>query len=309
MPHDEHRVTVMAPAEIVFDLISDVRRWPYTLTPTIHAEQLERTGGTERIRLWALANGEVKTWTSLREIDATGKRVSFRQEVTQAPAAEMRGEWILEPNGPRETSVLLTHDYRAIDDDPEREQWIRLAVDRNSVAELDRIKVAAERRKLDELTLSFEDSLRIGGSAGDVYEFLYQAKAWPERLPHVARLELEEDVPGVQRMEMDTRGADGSVHTTKSIRICFDGERIVYKQTEVPALMSAHTGEWQLEPDGDGVLATSRHTVVIEPAAVPKVFGEGATLRKAREFVQQALSKNSCTTLAHAKAFAEARRG
>ncbi|GLX05379.1 aromatase/cyclase [Microbispora sp. NBRC 16548] len=306
--HDEHAITVPAPAEVVYEVIADVTRWPFTFTPTVHAERLEQTGDEELIRLWALANDEVKTWTSRRVLDRAGRRVRFRQEVSQPPVAAMGGEWVLEPVSEDETRVLLKHDFQALDDDPAGVDWIKKAVDRNSLSELDRLKHAAEAAgELAELTVSFDDSIRIDGGIDDVYEFLYEAREWPRRLPHVARLDLAEDTPGIQVMEMDTTAANGSVHTTKSVRVCFPNSRIVYKQTEVPALMSAHVGEWSLRAVGGAVTATSRHTVMIRRDAVTAVLGEGATVRKARDFVRQALGKNSMTTLEHAKAFAESR--
>ena len=103
---------------------------------------------------------------------------------------------------------------------------------------------------------------------------------------------------------------DGSVHTTRSIRVAFGRNRIVYKQTEVPALMTAHTGEWNIKPSGDGagVDVSSRHSVTIRPEAIVRILGEGADVPAAREFVQRALSTNSTTTMKLAKAHAEALR-
>ncbi|MFF4743732.1 MULTISPECIES: aromatase/cyclase [unclassified Streptomyces] len=304
-----HSVTVKAPAEAVFALIADVERWPYVFPPTVHAERLELTGSDERIRLWALANGEVKTWTSRRNLDRDRLSVRFRQEITQPPVAAMGGEWVLEPRSERETLVVLHHDYRAVGDDPEGLRWIRQAVDRNSRAELDRLRGAAELDGgIEELTLSFDDSVRIRGAIGDVYAFLADAARWPERLPHVARLELREDVAGIQEMEMDTRTADGTTHTTRSVRVCFPEHRIVYKQTVVPAAMAGHTGEWLLREQPDGtVLATSRHVVLVDRAGVAKVLGDQATVDEAKTIIRTALGKNSRTTLEHARTYAEER--
>lgn len=108
---------------------------------------------------------------------------------------------------------------------------------------------------------------------------------------------------------MDTRTADGSMHTTESVRVCLrDEDRIVYKQTLTPALLRAHTGEWRITraPEG-GVDVTSRHSVIIRAEAVANVLGEKATVADARSFVRQALSRNSGMTLACAKEFAEGR--
>jgi aromatase len=130
---------------------------------------------------------------------------------------------------------------------------------------------------------------------------------WPERVAHVDRLDLTEDEPGVQVMAMDTRTADGSVHTTESVRVCFpDDLRIVYKQTATPALMAAHTGRWTIVPaEGGGVTATSQHGVVLREEPIQKILGEDADTARARTYVREALGRNSTATLKLAKQFAE----
>ncbi|SEF65270.1 aromatase [Thermomonospora echinospora] len=300
----EHQITIEAAAGDVFALVADVTRWPRIFPPTVYADYAERGESEERIRLWATANGEVKSWTSRRHLDRDRLRVAFRQEVSQPPVAAMGGEWLIEPLSPGRTRVRLLHDFRAVGDDPEKVAWIRRAVDRNSDAELAALRSAAEHED-PELVLSFDDTVHVTGAAEDVYDFIYDAGRWAERLPHVARIALTEDTPNVQTLEMDTRTADGSTHTTTSVRICFPHGTIVYKQLQTPALMSAHTGRWRIEEDADGVVVTSAHTVVIRPEAIPSVLGEGATVADARTFVRGALGRNSTATMNHAKAYAE----
>ncbi|PSL52682.1 aromatase [Saccharothrix carnea] len=303
----EHEIKVHAPAEEVYRLIAEVANWPQLFPPSVHVEHLERGDAHERIRIWATANGEAKTWTSRRELDPAALRVDFRQEVSQAPVASMGGAWLVEPLSGDECRVRLLHDYRAVDDDPERLAWIDQAVDRNSTSELAAMKANAELASAGLLT-TFDDTVRIEGSAEDAYDFINEAALWQERLPHVARVSLQEDTPGLQVLEMDTRTKDGSVHTTKSVRVCLPHRRIVYKQVVLPALMTLHTGHWLFEPDGDGVVVTSRHTVAINEANIAKVLGEDADLDRARAFVRTALSTNSLATLGHAKDYAESRR-
>ncbi|GIJ60418.1 aromatase/cyclase [Virgisporangium aurantiacum] len=304
--HTGHEVTIEAPADVVYDIVADVGRWPYAFPPTLHAERVELVGRDERIRIWALANGEVKSWHSRRVLDPDRRRVSFRQEVPAAPVAAMSGEWILRPLDGDRTHVTLTHDYRAVDDDPAGLDWIDRAVDRNSTSELAALARAATAPAGQ--ALDFTDSVEVKGSVADVYEFLYRADAWPERLPHVARVALTEETPGVQTLEMDTGSPDGSTHTTRSVRICWPAGRIVYKQTELPALLGVHTGEWRLTGGPEVVVASSRHVVRIDPTAVPAVLGPDATVDEAAAKVRAALSTNSLTTLRAAKAYAEERR-
>lgn len=308
----EHRITVRAPAEQVYELIADVTAWPRVFPPTVHVERLESAdedGGTERITIWATANDTVRSWTSRRELDRAALRIAFRQEVSQPPVAEMGGLWEIESLPGGETLVRLHHDYRAVGGDPDGAEWIARAVDRNSEAELAALKRVAEREAAQErLLLVFADSVEVAGSAADVFDFVDQAQHWAERLPHVARVRLEEDTPGLQVLEMDTRARDGSTHTTKSYRVTFPHHRIAYKQVTLPALMTLHTGCWTFTEDGSGVAATSQHTVVLNTAGIPKILGADATVADAREYVQGALSTNSRATLEHARNYAEKRR-
>jgi aromatase len=305
----EHEIKVQASAEVVYQLIAEVANWPQIFPPSVHVEYLERNGSQERIQIWATANGEVKTWISRRELNPATRRVEFRQERSTPPVAAMGGTWIIEPISDGESHVLLRHDYRAQDDDPAKLAWIDQAVDRNSQSELAALKTNVELASSSaQLLLTFADSVRIDGSVKDVYGFINEAQRWSERLPHVARVSLQEDTPGLQLLEMDTRTKNGSVHTTKSVRVTFPHERIAYKQIQVPALMTLHNGLWTFEETGGGVTASSRHTVAINEANIASVLGADAGVEEARTFVRDALSTNSLATLRHARDYAEGRR-
>jgi aromatase len=106
---------------------------------------------------------------------------------------------------------------------------------------------------------------------------------------------------------MDTAAKDGSEHTTTSVRVCFPDHTIVYKQTQLPALMSLHTGRWTLSSEDTDVVATSRHTVAVAQGNIARVLGPDAGLEEAREYIRKALSANSMATLGHAKEYAERR--
>ena len=300
----EHGVEIDAPAERVYGYIADAAHWPRMFPPSVHVERLEGDDRHELIQIWATANGAARTWRSRRDLDPAARRVRFRQVVSPPPVAAMGGTWIVEPLGADRCRVRLLHDYRAVDDDPEGLAWIERAVDRNSTAELAALKASAERDG-SPLLLSFADAVRVAGRAEDVYDFLDRADLWERRLPHVARVALTEDPPGLQVLEMDTRTAQGTQHTTRSVRVCRPHRRIVYKQTVLPALLSLHTGEWSIEPDGDGLVVTSRHTVVIREEAIAEVLGADADVPRARGFLREALGGNSRATLELAREHAE----
>src|ERR1700678_1247064 len=170
----EHEVTVSAPATAIYGLIADVGNWPRMFPPTVYADYVERSETDERMRIWATANGDVKNGTSRR------------------------------PLAPAPARVRLLHAHRGVGDDPAGLAWIEQAVDHNSPSELAALKASAEILvgAENELLASFEDSVRITGSAKDVYDFINEADRWQERLPHVSRVSLREDTPGLQLLEM-----------------------------------------------------------------------------------------------------------
>jgi aromatase len=306
----QHTVTVGAPADAVYGLIADAANWPRVFPPSVHVEQTPLGGGEETIRIWATANDEVKSWTSRRRLDPAARTVAFRQEVSQPPVASMGGTWTVRPLSRTACDVVLDHDFTAVGDTAENLAWIGQAVDRNSGPELERLRATAElAARMPELSITFDDEVTIQGSAVDVHNFIWRAEAWEERLPHVKRVVLTEPGEGVQTLEMDTLAKDGSRHTTKSARVSFPPGRIVYKQLQVPALLTVHTGEWILRDTPAGLSATSRHTVVVNPDTVTAVLGADATVADARDFVRAALGANSLATLGHAKRYAEERAG
>ncbi|KFF97884.1 cyclase [Streptomyces scabiei] len=300
-----HTINVAAEPKAVYELIAAAQDWPHIFPPTVHVERLDGDDRSERLRIWAFAHGEVRAWTSRRQLDPSALRVTFRQEVSSAPVASMGGEWIVEGT-PGGSSVVLLHDFAVVGDDPVAREWVERAVDTNSGSELAALKTAAESLAAEpRALLSFADHVDISGSQHEVYDFLWRADLWEERLPHVSRLVLTEPGDDLQTVEMDTRATDGSVHTTKSVRVGFAPKQLVYKQIQVPPLMAAHTGRWTIEPTEHGVRATSHHTVVLHPERVREVLGPEATLETARDLVRNALGTNSTATLALAREAAE----
>jgi aromatase len=301
----EHEIIVNAPARRVYELIADIEQWPQVFGPTVHAEYIEKGEQAERIRIWATAVGTARSWTSRRDRDPDRMTIAFRQEQSQHPVAGMGGMWMVQPLAEDSCRVRLLHDYTAASAEPADLEWIDQAVDRNSTAELAALKSEAEPGGPGQL-LTFDDAVDVGGSAEDVYDFLNAAQLWEQRLPHVARVSLDEQTPGLQVLEMDTRTKDGSVHTTRSVRVCQPYHRIVYKQIVLPALMTLHTGQWLIAEHGDGGLTvTSRHTVRVNSSRIADVLGAGADLSSAQAFVRGALSTNSLATLRQAKSYAE----
>ncbi len=287
-------VTASAPAGVLYGLIADASHWPLFFQPCLHVEQLDFDGSHERLRMWAAAGDEIASWVSSRRLDVGRHRVEFRQDVTAAPVESMRGVWTVTSLGDR-CRVSLEHAFTVTGDDPEDVARLERITHANSRAQLDRLAWLAERwDRLDALVLSFEDTVRLKAPPELVFDFLYRAGDWPDRLPHVHSMRLTEDSPGVQVMAMGSATGDGTAHDTESVRMCFPGAgRIVYKQTRTAPLMAAHTGEWSVEPDASGLDVTARHTVLLREDAVERVLGPAATVEDARRHLREELGRAS----------------
>ncbi|MFJ6915984.1 SRPBCC family protein [Streptomyces sp. NPDC101133] len=310
----EHTLTVDAPPHDLYALVADVGRWPAVFEPCVHVHHLERGEHAERFELWAQVGGGVSHWTSRRELDPRALRVTFAQEVSQAPIASMRGEWrFVERPGGR-TQVVLLHWFTAVEEDAGAVRWISEALDRNSAAELTALgAVASGGCPVGEVLFSFTDIQRIPGPARAAYAFVHRADRWAELLPHVAGVELTETPDGVQDLRMETVTADGAKHSTASTRVCRDGAWIAYKQRVLPRLLLGHSGLWTFTDEADaagaggGSVATATHTVRLDPGAVESVLGTGRTLADARAYLRDVLGRNSTATLSHAARYAAAR--
>src|SRR5689334_5050275 len=78
-PELTHRIRVSAPAEAAYRIVADVSLWPLYFPPTVRAERISGDGAAERIRLWAVANGELRSWESRRRLYPAARRVEFEQ--------------------------------------------------------------------------------------------------------------------------------------------------------------------------------------------------------------------------------------
>jgi aromatase len=302
-----HTRVVAAPATDVYALVADVTRWPVIFEPSVAVQHLHRGPDEERFRLWATVNGAVANWTSRRVLDPAQRRISFEQERSHPPIASMGGQWMFDETGTGATTITLDHHFSVLPGTDAEE--VSRAVDRNSETELAALgRIAELGHPVDEVVHTFSDTVTLDATAADLYDFVHRSDRWPEHVPHVGRVDLTEDADGVQLMEMDTVTAGDHTHTTKSVRICFPGDRIVYKQLLPPAILFGHSGSWEFADGPHGVEITARHTVAIDPAAARRTLGPDTDLAQARAYLEEALGTNSRNTLLCAVRYAAARR-
>jgi aromatase len=299
--HVEHRVVVEADASAVYGLVADVSQWPVIFDPTVHTRVLERSADGDRFEIWATVNGEVRNWASRRIFDPVDRRIEFGQERSAPPVGYMGGSWRFVPLTKGRTEVVLSHDYSPVPGQPGAADLIARILEHNSVAELEALRViAALGVEIDSVLFTFKDTVELTGAASEAGDFIWAADLWPERLPHVVAMNLVGLGNEVQDMTMDTRAPDGSVHTTRSIRVRLADQSIAYKQISTPRPLLGHSGVWEFVTGPAGATMCARHTVLIDPSAVADLFGPEVGIVEAASRVRAALGGNSRTTMEHA---------
>ncbi|MEU7601294.1 SRPBCC family protein [Streptomyces sp. NPDC041003] len=296
----ERTAWVAAPAGVVYGLLADAVRWPLLLPWHAHVERMDFDGVREQLRLWDVRDDRVRSFHVRRVLDPHTRTVAFEQEDTARPGVSTTGLWTVEALGETESQLTLRQDRTleglpAAETGHSRQEW-----QAEPAEQLAHVKAVAERwERLDQLLLSFEDSLHVDGPAELVYDFLYRIGDWPQRVPHVESVAVIEDVPGVQLATVDSCAAPGGrTLTTRSVRLCFpSAARIVHKELTPSPLIAAHSGEWSLVPDGGGVRAVCARQVMLREEAVEEVLGAGTDLVEARRYVRTWLGRAGGETL------------
>lgn len=310
-----HHAEVAAPAGVVYGVIADAALWPLCLPRHVHVEQLDFGASRDRLQMWVVADGAVRSWTTRRSLDTARRRVDFRWEVPAAPLTSMGGGWRVDRIAADRTRLTLSHDFTLDTDAADEVARVERAVAETGAATLAGLAAFAEQwERLDDLLLSFEDSVRVAGPAELAYDYLYRLDDWADAHPDVSRMSLREDRPGVQFLSVDVRGDDGTSFTRESVRIGFPhAGRIVHKQTgctDGHPLSAAHVGEWSVEPDETGVTVVGQHRVFLDQDCVRRRFGEGEEAAgAARQRVRERLGRYSTVTLDLARTRAESALG
>ncbi|WP_416971112.1 aromatase/cyclase [Streptomyces sp. 4F14] len=300
--HARHEIETETSPSAVYELITDVSLWPVIFRPTVHTQVLERTEHGDRFEIWAtVSSGEVNGWRSRRTFDAAGRRVTFRQDHDNPLFGLMGGGWSCLPLPGGRAKVVLEHRFVPPPDQADARERIARTLDANGAAELEALRtVSALPGGIDRWRVTFTESIGLSGPAQAAREFIWDAGRWPERLPHVDGLDLVEQAGGAQDMTMHTRAPDGTVHTTRSIRLPLSDGSIVYKQTRPPRALLGHSGRWDFHTGPSGGTITSTHTFLLDPAGVAEVYGPDVPAEEAAHRVRVALMANSRVTMEHA---------
>jgi aromatase len=315
----KHQIEIDAPVKLAFELIRYVECWPAIFPPCKAARVLEEDGGRQLIEISALANGQLMSWHSEREVHPEVRHISFRQ-VRPSPLLErMEGDWHFHALSSG-TLAVLEHRFavkprphglvEGVSTEQEAHDFMVRSTDQNSQHELQALKQFLEAKerattKPPPPRAEFEESLTISAPPERVYELLQLAVEWPRLLPHCRAVDMRYDDGRNQEfvMTVDVRGSDERIRT---IRRCnTHGQNITYFQPEPPPVLRVHTGEWRVEPVPGGARVVSWHAVELAPEKAKELWGDIGTAEALRR-VANAINANSLGTMQAIKARVEA---
>ncbi|WP_052412428.1 aromatase/cyclase [Streptomyces mutabilis] len=303
-----HEVTVAAPAEAVHRLLADLDNWPWIFQPFVHVELLGTDGDFERIGMWTTTGDEVVHWVALRRVDDAGLRIDFRPESPAAPLETMRRTWVVEPLSERKCTVRLLHHYTLTGDDPAAREATARVIDTVAEGETAAVRAAAEMSSdAAELLLTVTDAVDIAAPEEAVYRTLYDVRAWPGILSHVARATPLQDADGLQLVEIDTVETSGGLLAMRTARVGRPPHTLAYKQLVLPPVGRSHHVRWHLAPAPGGTRVTSEQTVVIDREGIEGMLGRGKSTADATAFVRRELSAKARLLLDGVKEHLETR--
>jgi ribosome-associated toxin RatA of RatAB toxin-antitoxin module len=299
----EHDVLVAAPAAEVFALLDSLTDWPLLMSRIVHVEPLAQDGPARLAHFWAL---------SARGIDDAVCRVmpgpdpaelSMALVATRPPASALNLRWRAEPDGAEHSKVTLTQEFEAIADDPDAVRLLRRLLGALAESDLSSLRLAAAiHAAYPACRFSFGNRVPLDrdASADAAFDFLSRPEKWPSHLPGVVLVSVNEERPGVQRLEMTIEEPDGSMREERAARLCFPQRHtIVQKDLRPRAPLFSHTAVYSVTRamDGEAGSVACRHTMVLDPLAVAPAFGPDATFAHAAEAVRRTVSVESLLTL------------
>lgn len=108
MPHVEVSKVIRGPRHAVYDLVSDMERFPEFMKDVISVKVLERDGNTTITEWLTRLEGRRLRWKERDVFDEENHHIAYRQ--TEGDLKQFEGEWILE-DVPEGTKVTLTCDF------------------------------------------------------------------------------------------------------------------------------------------------------------------------------------------------------
>ena len=140
-----HRLSINAPADLVFSMLRDASHWPYLDGLTVYSERVSGDDAGHELRTSVVSNGSLSSSHSWRVFDASSHRAEFHQLELEPPLRELGGDWEIRPaDGLSE--VTLHHEFEV--DDEHLAERINAIIEDYSRRELEALRVSCERLSL-----------------------------------------------------------------------------------------------------------------------------------------------------------------
>lgn len=143
-----HRLTIKAPADLIFTILRDSSHWAVLDGLTVYSERVSGDDADHELRTSVVANGALNSSRCHRVFDAAGYRAEFRQLGLEHPLLSLGGGWtILRAGGACE--VTLTHEFEVDEEETgELPDLMHRTIDEYSRRELEALRLSSERLSL-----------------------------------------------------------------------------------------------------------------------------------------------------------------
>lgn len=139
----------------------------------------------------------------------------------------------------------------------------------------DVIKAIQDAQKQNSKVTSFQGeckaSLFINSSLEKCYDAIFNMKNWPNKLPHVKKIEVLYDDGMYQEFLMHVSSDKGLIKV-RSIRRCIKNESILFFQPNPPVFLKHHCGGWKFKSSNKGCIVTTWHQWNVNPIEASAQF-------------------------------------
>ncbi len=116
-----------------------------------------------------------------------------------------------------------------------------------------------------------EASLDMDCSPEAAYKAIYEMEKWPEKLPHVKRIETLYNDGIYQEFLMDVQSDTGLIQV-RSIRRCLHGKEITFFQPTPPKFLKHHCGGWSFHKRNSGCSVKTWHQWNLQAQKAQELF-------------------------------------
>ena len=142
-----HRLTIDAPADLIFTVLRDSSHWPYLDGLTVYSERVSGDDSNHELRTSVVANGSLNSSHCRRVFDAEGHRAEFRQLGLEPPLLSLGGGWAIHRTDGF-SEVTLDHEFEVDEDSGELPELVHRVIDEYSRRELEALRLSCERLAL-----------------------------------------------------------------------------------------------------------------------------------------------------------------